>query len=511
MASADANIPSYLKSLESILNKGADMATAAAAAPVVTAAPAVSASTVTEANVSSSIETTPSLSLSSIGFGNMFTGAGTATRGPPPVAATEKSTTDGPEKLRLLIASTHCQQVTGYAKVSHGILTELAKESSWLDVTHFGFQRLPKVPTEFRPLPSTITQLDAAAMERPGGQPQGGFAFSALPDVIRQKKPHVVLIYNDLAVVNQYINAINTAGLPRTFKLWVYADQVYNIQSQMYLDLLNRDVDRIFAFSAGWKKCLKDQGITRPIDVIPHGFTKSQFYSIPKELARQQIMLPKDIFLFLNLNRNQPRKRYDILLMAFVELIVKYPTKPLFLLCICDKGDQQGGWWLFEIFARELKLRGVPVEQFGNRLVVTSQSMSFKDEDINMFYNAADVGITTADGEGWGLCQFEQMGVGVPQVVPDITGFQEFCNEENSMMVKPKNRYYLPNSASPVGGEAFSCDPHDVCLAMEEYVLNSEKRTKHGKAAKEKVLSYTWSKAVETFLKRLRQVRDDDE
>ena len=345
------------------------MATAAAAAPVVTAAPAVSASTVTEANVSSSIETTPSLSLSSIGFGNMFTGAGTATRGPPPVAATEKSTTDGPEKLRLLIASTHCQQVTGYAKVSHGILTELAKESSWLDVTHFGFQRLPKVPTEFRPLPSTITQLDAAAMERPGGQPQGGFAFSALPDVIRQKKPHVVLIYNDLAVVNQYINAINTAGLPRTFKLWVYADQVYNIQSQMYLDLLNRDVDRIFAFSAGWKKCLKDQGITRPIDVIPHGFTKSQFYSIPKELARQQIMLPKDIFLFLNLNRNQPRKRYDILLMAFVELIVKYPTKPLFLLCICDKGDQQGGWWLFEIFARELKLRGVPVEQFGNRLV----------------------------------------------------------------------------------------------------------------------------------------------
>jgi hypothetical protein len=50
--------------------------------------------------------------------------------------------------------------------------------------------------------------------------------------------------------------------------------------------------------------------------------------------------------------------------------------------------------------------------------------MNFKDEDINMFYNAADVGINTADGEGSGLCNFEQMGVGVPQVVPDIGGFR---------------------------------------------------------------------------------------
>jgi hypothetical protein len=49
---------------------------------------------------------------------------------------------------------------------------------------------------------------------------------------------------------------------------------------------------------------------------------------------------------------------------------------------------------------------------------VTSQDMVFRDEDINMFYNVADVGVNSADGEGWGLCNFEQMGVGVPQVVP---------------------------------------------------------------------------------------------
>jgi glycosyltransferase involved in cell wall biosynthesis len=216
------------------------------------------------------------------------------------------------------------------------------------------------------------------------------------------------------------------------------------------------------------------------------------------------------MFLFLNLNRNQPRKRYDILMMAFVELLVKYPTKPLFLLCICDKGEK-GGWWLFELFARELKLRGVPIEQFAQRLIITAQNMSFKDDEINMFYNAADVGISTSDGEGWGLCQFEQMGVGVPQVVPDIGGYKEFCNSENSILVTPTVRYYLPTSFSPVGGEAMACDPHAVCLAMEEYVLNSAKKEAHGKAAREKVLGYSWEKACEPLVRRLRAAKDDDE
>ena len=194
--------------------------------------------------------------------------------------------------------------------------------------------------------------------------------------------------------------------------------------------------------------------------------------------------------------------------MAFVELVVKYPTKPLFLMCICDKGEK-GGWWLFEIFQRELKLRNVPTEMFGNRLMISTQDMSFSDQDINMFYNMADVGISTSEGEGFGLCQFEQMGVGVPQVVPDIGGYKEFCNTENTSMVKPKFRYYLPTVFSPVGGEAFACDPHDICVAMEEYVNDSDKKNTHGKKARETVMKYTWEKACERLVKRLEEAKKE--
>jgi glycosyltransferase involved in cell wall biosynthesis len=83
--------------------------------------------------------------------------------------------------------------------------------------------------------------------------------------------------------------------------------------------------------------------------------------------------------------------------------------------------------------------------------------MSFKDEEINLFYNSADVGITTADGEGFGLCQFEQMGVGIPQVLPDIGGFKEFCHSNNSILVKPAVRYYVPNGFSHEGAEDHAC------------------------------------------------------
>jgi glycosyltransferase involved in cell wall biosynthesis len=475
-----SSLPSYLQSIESVLN-GSSVSSLSSLSSTTTVAPQLP-----------SFLTSPTLSQ------GLTTSNGGSTSG----------------KLKVLVVGTHAHQFTGYSKVTYGILKCLAKESTFA-VTHFGFQKHPGIPPNFRPYPPSIRVLDAAEMERksvpPGGTgspPLQGFGFHVLSDVIRHETPNVVFIYNDMAVVTRFLEEIRKSGIPRTFKVWVYCDQVYNTQLQSMLDILNRDADRVFAFTSFWKKCLKDQGITRPIDVLGHGFEKDIFQPMNKLEVRKKLGLPQDGFIITNLNRNQPRKRYDILLIAFVELLVKYPTKPIFLMCICDKGEK-GGWWLFDIFTRELKLRGVSIEQFGNRLMLSSQDMSFRDEDINMFYNLADIGISTADGEGWGLCNFEQMGVGVPQVVPNIGGFKEYCTSNNSILVKPKYRQILPCAYSPVGGECEVCDPHDVCLAIEEYLLDSEKRKKHGEEAKKTVLGYTWEKCTELCIKRLKQTHTE--
>jgi glycosyltransferase involved in cell wall biosynthesis len=478
-------LPSYLKSIDQAL---------APMAPLVPTAP--SATVTAQPTLPQQAQTpsaTPTFSFDTAPLTNFNTT--TPSRQTP---SSEKN------KLRFMLVSTHAQQFTGYSKVSYGILEQLAKQP-WLDLTHFGFQRHPQTPPNFRPYPSNVSVVDAAALESP---PQQGFGYQALVDTIRKKQPQVVMIYNDMAVVTRFLEEIRKSGIQRNFKLWIYCDQVYDCQLQGMIDLLNRDADRVFAFTAYWKKQLKDQGVTRPLSVLGHGFDPRVFYTVPRELARKSLKLPEDAFVIMSLNRNQPRKRQDIMIMAFVELLVKYPNRPILLLCICDKGEK-GGWWLFEIFVRELKKRGVPIEQFGNRLMISSQDMVFKDEDINVLYNIADVGISTAEGEGWGLCTFEQMGVGIPQVVPDIGGYKEFCREDNSVLVKPKYSYYLPSVYSPVGGEAHVCDPHDVCLAMEEYLNDSSKKARHGAKAKETVLGYTWEKATSELLKCLETERDD--
>jgi glycosyltransferase involved in cell wall biosynthesis len=410
------------------------------------------------------------------------------------------------KKLKFLLVSTHCHQYTGYSKVSYGILRQLAT-IPWLSVTHFGFQKFPQqqFAEGYRPYPAGIEVIDAAAAEEPFEQ---GFGFKQLPDVIKRIQPDIVMIYNDMSVVGKFIIEMDKAGVSGSVKTWVYCDQVYTTQLQGYLDMLNLKAERIFTFTSGWKQCLKDQGITRPLDVLLHGFEADLYKPLPRNEIRKNLKIPEEAFVYLNVNRNQPRKRYDILIMAFTELVVKYPTKPIFMMCICDKGEK-GGWWLFELYQRELKLRGVPIDQFGGRLMISSQDMVFKDEDINIFYNCADVGVNSADGEGWGLCNFEQMGVGVPQVVPNIGGFKEFCNKDNSTLVEATQKYYLPMVYSPVGGEAWAMDPHDLCLGMEEYLLDSSKREAHGVAGRKTVLSYTWERAVEPLVRRLKQEKED--
>ncbi len=397
--------------------------------------------------------------------------------------------------LRFLLASTHCNQVTGYSKVSHGLLKVLATQPH-LEVIHYGFQKF--IGREFpnRTLPPSVRVIDA-------GEQDNGFNYSGFPSIVAQEKPDIVMIYNDMIVISNFITAFKTAGVPLP-RLWLYVDQVYPTQLMEHLKIINDHAERVFAFTPYWAETLKAQGITKPIGVIKHGFDQGIFHKIPRQEARKRLALPESAFIITSLNRNQPRKRLDLLVMAFVELIVKHPQRPIFLLMVCDKGER-GGWRLFEIYHRELVKRRVPVQMYGSRLMITNHDMMYSDEEINSFYNAADIGISCADGEGFGLCTFEQMGLGVPQVVPDIGGYKEFCTADNSQLVKPTMTLYLPIMQCPVAGEAAYVAPKDVCCAIENYLFDSELRAKHGAAAERTVKAYTWETAAAELVTELKK------
>ena len=395
-----------------------------------------------------------------------------------------------PLKLNILVVSTHLYQTSGYSKVSYGLLKELAKQP-FLNVTHFGIQGLESLKGN-RVYPAEVTQypIDTSVEQ--------GFGFSQLPSAIETVKPHVVFLYNDIGVIKTYMEKL---GDNPPYKIWLYVDQIYETIPSSCVTVLNK-ADRIFSFSKSWKDLFKKAGVTKPMDVLTHGFDADLFPVIPRDDARTIMKIPKDVFLFMNVNRNQPRKHYDLLVMAFVELILKHPEKPIFLMCVCDNGET-GGYLLFDIFSNELGKRGVSVDLFANRMIQSSRNLTFTDEEMGLFYQVADAGVTCTDGEGFGLCAFESMGLGVPQVLPAILGHREFCTHENSQLVEPTMRLYNPLSISPFGGEALLVDYRQFATAMEQYVLKPEMRTAHGIAAATKIRAYTWPTVLSGFMKRL--------
>jgi len=403
-------------------------------------------------------------------------------------------------KKKFLLVSTHAYQCTGYSKVSYHLVKELATDSN-IQLTHFGFQKGLSSP-DWRTYPSNVDVVDVVEKEKEAGKSEGGFGFSILPTEVKRVQPDVILIYNDAGIMCQFLDSLEknlTVEERSKYKMMIYFDQVYDIQRPQLLGRIDKDTHSYFAFTEYWKTVLQKQGIIKPIHVLRHGFDPTQF--VPKDRAelRTKHKIPKEACLFLNVNRNTPRKHYDLLIMAFAQLVARHPTQPVLLMCICDNGEQ-GGYTLLEIFARELTLLNVPIQAHMNKLLLVKHAMSFTDELINELYSMSDVGVTTADGEGFGLCQFEAMGVGIPQIVPFVGGFKDFCKHDiNSKVIKPVFRTYLPMALGGIGGIAELVDPKDVCLAMEEYMMDSELRAQHGAAARKTILEYEWKKEVQTL------------
>jgi glycosyltransferase involved in cell wall biosynthesis len=281
---------------------------------------------------------------------------------------------------------------------------------------------------------------------------------------------------------------------------------VYEIQRPQFLARIDQDADIYFAFTEYWKQIIQKQGVKKPIHVLRHGFDPTQFKPIDRAAARRKHGIPENLFIFLNLNRNTPRKRHDIVVQAFAHLVARNPTKPLALLEVCDNGEG-GGYPIQEIYMRTLDSLNVPIQHHGHKLMISKQSLTYTDELINELYALSDVGITAADGEGFGLCQFEAMGIGIPQVVPRIGGFRDFCTSDNSQLVIPKYKSYLALGSSSIGGVAELVDPFDLSVAAENYVMDTELRERHGAAARKTVLSYEWSKEVQSLVNVLRDLR----
>ncbi len=306
---------------------------------------------------------------------------------------------------------------TGFARVTHSVLENLCKEH---EVTVLGINYAGD------PHDKPYAIFPAATMHC-GDR----FGIPRIPEVIDQVKPDVIICLNDIWVVNQFWERCQFMKPTHGFKFIAY----FPIDSERYYPDMLRNIphwDLAITFTVNCAHRILSHGIgAARLGVLPHGVDTSKFTPMPKDEAREKLGLPKDKFIVFNGNRNQPRKRIDLTIQSFVKFAKDKDDTMLYL----HMGAKDMGWDVIPLFRRECERYGIDGT---NRLVLTSEAMNYiqapPDDLLNVIYNACDVGINTADGEGWGLVSFEHASCRKPQVVPAHTACVDIWDEAAMLM-----------------------------------------------------------------------------
>ena len=361
-------------------------------------------------------------------------------------------------------------QTTGYSKVVFNLLKQLSTLAPKVKTYHFGFQRHPS-NSNMRKVPSGIVAYDAAANEDPKEE---GFGFNKIHEYLEMVNPDVVMIYNDPLIIHRFIEAMKFKKGESSYKLWLYVDQVYEGIAPPLIESMNKNADRIYCFTQYWADVYAKYGSFPDIRVLENAVDKTLFTKMDpsaRSMIRKSMGVDPESILIVNANRNTQRKRHDLAIMGFVELIRKNPTKPYYMMIVTGLNPQHGSYYdAGRIYQTELTRQGFNKDDYMKRLMLVDTSKTpLPDTSINEIYNAADLGINLSDGEGFGLCQIEHLYTGAPQIVTDIGTYRSFMDEKVCTFIPPTDRTYF-SGAMPLGLWCPTFDYKQVASAMESAI-----------------------------------------
>ena len=297
---------------------------------------------------------------------------------------------------------------TGFARVTENVLPYLAKKFNIVVLAHNWWGDPTPLQKKYKMYPSSNRFQTAP------------FGENRIREIVQAEAPDIVFTINDMWIINEQYKQIQDFHKEKKFKFIGYAP----MDSYGWIGCLSdtaNDWDGVISYTQFGAYEFIQGGITKPIAVVPHGVTPGQFFPVDKKEARKKLNLKEDIFIVFNGNRNQFRKRIDITIAAFAKFARDKPNTQLYL----HMGKKDQGWDIMHLFSREMKRNKLDPN---GRIILTADvdgPPSVELDMLNTIYNAADVGVNTCKGEGWGLVNFEQAACKVAQVVPGHTSCKE--------------------------------------------------------------------------------------
>lgn len=346
---------------------------------------------------------------------------------------------------------------TGFGRVAENLLPALAEahDVSVLAVNYHGDPH-PEAK-QYKVYPAMLHGSDP-------------FGSHRIAEIIQKEQPDLVWVTNDVWVAITLWNAAKQVQDKVPFKFFVYTPiDSYGLFPEL-LEPIN-EWDGLATYTKFGAEEIKKIGYTKPIGIIGHGTDFGKFFPLDKKECRRELGVPEDVFIVFNGNRNQPRKRIDLTIKAFIKFAKDKDDARLWL----NMGSKDMGWDIVPLFKRVARDEGYDPT---GKLILTSPHFSTANclpiEQLNKVYNAVDVGLNTCIGEGWGLVNTEHGAVGVAQVVPDHTSLAEIFDE------LPRIECNAAETDRNYGLERYLPCPESAAAILDYYYENRDVLKKNG-------------------------------
>lgn len=215
----------------------------------------------------------------------------------------------------------------------------------------------------------------------------------------------------------------------------------------------------------------------RRIEVVPPGVDLKRFYSIDQDDAKEAIGIKPEQRMLLFVGRIEPLKGIDIICRAVALLRQAAPSLVEGLKLVVVGGDSSND----SADSSEMKMLRELCESLRIQDLIRFDGAKEQD-DVFLYYNAAEALILPSDYESFGMVALEAMACGTPVIASEVGGL--------AFLIKDGvNGFHVPTR-------------EPVALAERMYTILCDhiKRNEMGKAAQLMAKDYSWNRIADRLM-----------
>ena len=285
-----------------------------------------------------------------------------------------------------------------------------------------GFYRTVRTPVTVVPGPSAAGTLEDRVAE----------SIDRLADALGQAGTPL-LHTQDCISARAATRVRDSSTGPARVRVLRTVHHVDDFSSQVLMDCQRQAIlepDVVLTVSEVWRRQLAaDYGVSA--QVVPNGVDVERFSTVSPAAANALRLRYGfgERALFLSVGGIEPRKGSDTLVRAFARLARERSDRPV-LAVLGGHSFQDHRWYRDAVLA---ELPGLGLELGVDVLLVGTVD----DEEMPLWYAAADVLAFPSVKEGFGLAVLEAMSAGTPVVTSDLPVFREYLVDGSDSLLVP--------------------------------------------------------------------------